>query len=256
MSADAILALTGALLLWGSVHGGYDLAILLRQRPAMRAAGVIAAYAAVVVAVFFGYRAVPSVGAALLLALSVWHFGASDTDTPAAQRICCGAALLLAPVAAHPQALHYLGVTLSIPALPAWGIVTALLLASVRRGKALQVLQIAGWCLLALFLDVLLWFALYFALQHARAHMALLRRHGWARTGDVAWAWLAVLLSVLGTLLVAAVYEPHWQLSDLRAVLSPEVFAQYIAPLLLALSVPHSVLVDGFGLHLRTPVQR
>lgn len=231
------------LILFGSFHGAFDLPILFRRFSPRRAVFFIAAYALSAVLGFFLYRAYPGFGALLLLALSAWHFGVHQASGKL--RLCSGALMLVWVIALH-RPLHYLipEAQFSPPLrFEYWQIVgltslvAAVLTWQFMRNKLDHAVigEWLFWLALVPLIPAPLWFGCFFLLQHSRSHFAALLRKGYLHSKDILLAIVALAIPVLSI----------WGVSDQISFNLAELLSLWIAPMLLGLTIAHSLLIDG-----------
>jgi hypothetical protein len=241
-----------------SLHGGFDLAILLRffgLRPALLWSAL---YAATVLLGILLYRWQPVLGASLLLVLSAWHFGLPTAQ--ATLRFSSGAVLLSAVIYWHMPLRYLLPITsaraqLSAPTLWMWLCALSLLIfalaliAQYQRAQVTlarwRVLEWLFWLGLIPLCRAPVWFALFFLLQHSREHMVALARAQLLGAWNFALATFALVCVILPLWLFRA------QLNfDLDAI-----FAHWLAPILLGLTLAHGALIDGYQVLARMRTQ-
>ncbi len=231
----AVIALLFAI---GGVHGGFDLPLIFQQWRRARALLATLAYGALAVVCFFAYSWAPNFAAAVLLGLSVWHFGLSTNNV---SRVASGAAMLSAVLIMDPLALRWLAsswmppTTVSATVCVASVCAVSMLWARKRMVKS-DTLSTLAWTALALCLPALLWVALFFCFEHAWRHYRTLWRV--QRLPAKKWPLALALLALLAPLILLASYINL----DMQSV------QRFLGPLLLALTVPHMVLIDGLDL--------
>ena len=259
----------------GFLHGALDAVILLRQiRPPGRA--LLWALAYLVAVVLLGLAFAPKAGAALilLLLLSVWHFGEpfdEPVKTPhvktalsrASSRIVLGGAPVLLPALTSASQLNSPSISwihLTTPWVwPAWAALAWMWLAVLiawtivyaRKNwpvARFTLAEVAALAALNLLLTPLMAFALYFGLYHAPVHIRRVARASAVRR--IAVNPLA-LLTLLATLLLGAALLA-WRGVDIRSdftalQISQAVYVEWLVVSLLALTVPHLVLISYFA---------
>ncbi len=242
--------LTLVLIALGSVHGAFDLAILIRRFPLLRALLLIGAYALTAALGFLLYRALPALGAALLLILSAWHFGVQQA--PPRLRFGTGALLLMWVIALHAP-LQYLiaDAHFQPPSSPEyWRIVGAALAAATaltwrlwrKRNIAIAViLEWLFWLALVPLMPATLWFGCFFVLQHSREHFKALSKSGYLSVGDIFLAILAVTILAL----IAGYFRNQITVHVSSRAILDTLLPLWIAPALLGLTIAHSALIDG-----------
>ena len=258
----ALLLLT---LTTGFFHGALDAVILLRQfRPMANAFMWAVAYFLAVL--LLGAAFAPHAGAALalLLLLSVWHFGEpfrrGDSACAASNvvnRFVLGGAPVLLPALTSARQLEssrYGWINLNEHwAWPVWQAVAwawlVLLVIWIWRYARLNwhearltAAEVATIAALNIFLTPLMFFALYFGLYHAPAHIIRVARASEIRR--IAFS-PATLLAMGATLVLAAVLL--WRLEPQaisRWQNPPALYLQWLVVGLLALTLPHMVLIS------------
>ena len=274
-SQAGLIALVLLTLTTGFLHGALDAVILLRQiRPAGRA--FLWALIYFVAVVLLGLVFAPHAGTALilLLLLSVWHFGEpfdETSDTPnienARSRVICrfvlgGAPVMLPALTSASQlnspSVNWIQLNDSW-VWPAWAalawiwlallIVWAIVYARKNwRASRSTLAEVAVLAVLNLLLTPLMAFALYFGLYHAPVHIRRVARATAVR--HIAVNPLA-LLTLLATLLLGAGLLA-WRGVDFHAdvaalPMSQAVYVEWLVVSLLALTVPHLVLISYFA---------
>jgi beta-carotene 15,15'-dioxygenase len=271
-----LLILVGSV---GTAHGVLDTVLLLRLVPGrVRCVLLSAAYLWAAVTTALLLQAHPAEALIVLLSLSLWHFGEPFVDQSAMpawqqllQRLVRGGAPVLMPALVARQELAPLAHSATggevVATALLWGFWTSmawawlLLLglclissflhtpaASMRRRQWLS--EVAVIAALYLLVSPLMAFALYFGLYHAVGHMrrvvqtsATAAWSAWARDWRV-WASL-VLTLLLGAALVAHM------LTRAGAASWPEVALRSVILILVAVSVPHVVLISWWAQRLR-----
>jgi Brp/Blh family beta-carotene 15,15'-monooxygenase len=232
-----------ALFAMGGVHGGFDLPLILRRWVAPYSLLVLVAYALIAFACFVAYRVHPNSGALVLLVLSAYHFGFFSKFLP---RFASGVAMLSATLAHDPAALAWLGSSLLLTH-STWVMVCFVAVCTLVVSWALQkksrprastanfdLLCTLLWTALALLLPPLLWVASFFCFEHAwRHHQAL------PKTMKTNRAYLLMALAALIAPLLILVSTVSVDVGGVQ---------NYFGPLLLALTVPHMLLIDGYRL--------
>lgn len=253
----AILAI--GLLATGVPHGAVDHA---RMAPWLRARLGLAwlpvflvTYLAIAGAVAALWLAAPVAGLCLFLAMSAHHFGRGDA-TDGWGVVVHGSLPILAPCAAHPEAVSGLFATLTAVGAPSWQATLRdaqpfLVLASCvlvalhvvrsrsNRGAALEVLAIAA---AGAFLPPLVSFTIYFCVWHAPRHVLLVAQE--LRPGPLprslagfARAAMPMTLATAGLGAVAFAWLPQGRPPADRLL-------QVVFVGLAALTVPHLVVTD------------
>ncbi len=205
--------------------------------------------------------AVPSVALAVLLLMSVWHFGGDWRDTLGRwQALSGGACVVLLPVVSHPAETGWLfgilvsdlerGATLAmslrVPALLASAalMLTIVRLVLLRSPVAFELLSLS---LLAVFLPPLLFFALYFCGLHSFRH--LLR----SLAATVVRPKTVVVVGAAFTLGALTFAGAAFLLTDSASLTNSMLRVVFIG--LFVLSVPHMILTERvsrrLGLHSR-----
>jgi hypothetical protein len=252
--------LTLILIALGSVHGAFDLTILIRRFPPIRALVLIATYALTTALGFLLYRGFPIVGAGLLLVLSAWHFGLQQVH--ARLRFATGALMLTWVIMLHTP-LRYLITDAHFPPpsnAQYWcSVAAALMLATLLTWQLQRTTQLATvvivewlfWLALVPLMPAPLWFGCFFVLQHSREHFKALSNSGYLGASDI---FLAIL--ALAALALFAGYFWNQIIAELAShVILPSrrsgntafelLLPLWIAPLLLGLTIAHSALIDG-----------
>ncbi|WP_170147681.1 Brp/Blh family beta-carotene 15,15'-dioxygenase [Micromonospora phaseoli] len=265
---DAGPALLVAGLVVGIPHGALDHLVprfVLGPR-APRVALLAAGYAALVVAVFLAFRALPGPALLAFLLLSAAHFGTGETaftDFRAGRpsRIdpltaaAFGTTLVLLPLAAHRAEVAPLVAALSagsggLPPGPARAAVTAVTVLAVvagvrcwRRGDHALAAELALLLALVLVVPPLAAFGAYFGGWHAPRHLARLLAADPSNAADLAAGRLARPLrrlarqAALPSLAALGVLAVLWLTADW-----PESAATALM-LIAALTVPHALVV-------------
>jgi beta-carotene 15,15'-dioxygenase len=259
----------------GVAHGAADAWLLMRfvtqQRPVRLAVALLAYLLAVLlVAAALLWIANAALALALLIALSLWHFGegyADDVNLPPNQvlllRMARGAAPIAAPLLASYAALQALllgtfGAQTDVAllafkaSLVLWlGALLLLLVLAIKlakdRNNIDSIMRVFAECAAVLALNAvlspLMAFALYFGVFHALTHLQRLHRLSERSTaGNVPSLGSFTLLATGATLLLtAALYAV---LARDSAIAWQAVSVQTLVIALCALTAPHVVLIS------------
>ncbi len=254
----AILA--GGLALTGVPHGAVD---HVRMAPRFRRRFgrswllvFLFAYVGVATAVAAIWLAWPAPSLMLFLALSLHHFGSGDAEDGLGA-VVHGSVPILAPCAAHPDAVAELFALLTATQVSAWqaflrDVRPILVLVMVglvalrwarRRGSFAEALELLAIAAAGLALPPLLSFTLYFCVWHAPRHIVLVARE--LRPGPLAGSLAAFARAAL-PMTLATVALGALALGWMPAGQQPtERLLQVVFVGLAALTVPHLLVTDA-----------
>jgi beta-carotene 15,15'-dioxygenase len=258
----ALLVLT---LTTGFFHGALDAVILLRQfRPIKSAFTWALVYLVTVLLLGAAFARHTGMALVLLLLLSVWHFGepfgrgqSASTSSNALNRFVLGGASVLLPALTSARQLDSLSYgwfslndqwAWSVWRAVAWAWLALLVFWAWRHAR-LQwqssrwtAAEVATIAVLNILLTPLMAFALYFGLYHAPVHIFRVARASNIRRIAIS----PVTLLTVGTTLALAALLLWWLEPQAmsRWQNPPSLYLQWLVVGLLALTVPHMVLIS------------
>jgi beta-carotene 15,15'-dioxygenase len=253
----------------GLAHGAADVWLIARQY-SRRSSRVWAVYALAVLVLAVALRPWPDTALALLLLLSIWHFG-EGFEAPAtllARTVRGGAPLALvfgfAP-APLMDVVQLITATEAVRTSISWMLWTLIAWAWLplfliwvwlefwpkRKEQRTPVLELALLAGLFANLPPLLGFALYFGLYHSLTHLLRLLRltHDSRAPKPMrvqAWALLGLALLVTWGLLVGLLFQSGASLLALTTIDTGR-WLQAIVVVLAAVSAPHAVLISRWA---------
>ena len=245
------------IVLVGFPHGAVDGVLILRVagKSLLRAGIIFTGYVLIALITVLIWIAEPNAGLAILIVLSVYHFGRLDTShsSEIPHRYLRGFVLGALPVIvisqAHQTEVEYLfrtivtkEVDLLVSALRVFTFFWAALifwLAIVRRVFSMpQLFEIAALSFVLILLPPLWGFAFYFCAIHSFRHFKSLRNSIFP-ISQVGWC-------VVGVLTIISIFLVVFGLTWFDNVELHKSLVQSTFIVLAALTMPHMILIDGY----------
>ena len=267
VSAWVIAAAIFALAI-GIPHGAVDHLTMSRALPRKQLLGLAAIYLAIAVAAAAAVIAAPGIAFIVVLAMTVWHFGAGDVEASheldgtaqetGAPRIIHALAVGSAPVllpltspaaistltAIQPRLAEYFTPTvIMVTRTAVLALIVVCLLMLIQQGRTRATLELAALTVLGYVVAPLLAFAIYFGLWHALRHTARLAEHTHGTiSAKTIWQTFAQgLPALIGTIAVVGMLAAF-----ASSVTVSGAWLWFGLAIVWGLTVPHMIMVSAF----------